>query len=131
MPNMKTVGQRNLKQLGGQGKTDGRTGRRPDVWTSWFQYTPLTTSLCGGIIIMICLILIVLLQCCFKQMRFTSPHHTHPKQYHKKVTKNNNNNKTDNRTQTLLLSWFSPDKCLHADHAAYCWHYLQSIVYFE
>jgi hypothetical protein len=28
MPNMKTVGQRNLKLLGGQEKTDGRTAGR-------------------------------------------------------------------------------------------------------
>jgi hypothetical protein len=30
MPNMKTVVQRNLKLLGGQGKTDGRPDRRTD-----------------------------------------------------------------------------------------------------
>jgi hypothetical protein len=29
MPNMKPVGQRNLKLLGGQGKTDGRPDVRP------------------------------------------------------------------------------------------------------
>jgi hypothetical protein len=30
MPNMKTVGQRNLKLLGGQGKTDGRPDGQAD-----------------------------------------------------------------------------------------------------
>jgi hypothetical protein len=40
MPNMKTKGQRNLKLLGGQEKTDGRPDGRTDGRTSWFQYTP-------------------------------------------------------------------------------------------
>jgi hypothetical protein len=33
MPNMKTKGQRNLKLLGGQEKTDGRTAGRTDSQT--------------------------------------------------------------------------------------------------
>jgi hypothetical protein len=34
MPNMKTKGQRNLKLLGGQEKTDGRTAGRTDGRTA-------------------------------------------------------------------------------------------------
>jgi hypothetical protein len=37
------VGQRNLKLLGGQGMTDGRTDGQAD------SSIPLTTLLCGGI----------------------------------------------------------------------------------
>ena len=33
---------------GTDGRTDGRTDRRTDGRTEWNQYTPPTTSLCGG-----------------------------------------------------------------------------------
>jgi hypothetical protein len=49
---MKTGGQRNLKLLGGQGKTDKRPDRETSGWTDKLipvYPPPLTTSLCGDV----------------------------------------------------------------------------------
>jgi hypothetical protein len=60
MPNMKTKGQSNLKLLGGQEKTDGRTaGRTAGRTDKLIPVNPLTILLCGDIKIVMFFLVIV------------------------------------------------------------------------